>query len=55
MKFKKPIADLRATYKSALEISIIISLSIIILAFKFFPHLQDEGFAIEGPQELFKV
>lgn len=55
MRFKKPIADLRATYKRALEISIIISLSILIFAFKFFPHLQDKGLALEGPQELFTV
>ena len=55
MRFKKPIADLRATYKRVLEISIIISLAILIFAFKFFPHLQDKGLALEGPQELFTV
>ena len=55
MRFKKPIADLRATYKRVLEISIIISLSILIFAFKFFPHLQDKGLVLEGPQELFTV
>ena len=55
MKFKKPIADLRATYKRVLEFSIIISLAILILAFKFFPNLQDKGMVLEGPQELFTV
>ncbi len=55
MNFKKPKADLRATYKLTVEISIIISLAILILAFKFFPHLEDKGLAIEGPQELFTV
>jgi protein TonB len=55
MKFKNFKADLRATYKRTLEISIIISLAILIVAFKFFPHLQDKGLAIEGPQELFTV
>ena len=55
MRFKKPLADLRATYKRVLEISIIISLSILIFAFKYFPHLEDKGMAIEGPQELFTV
>ncbi len=55
MKFKKPKADLRRTYKRVLEISIIISLAILIVAFKFFPHLSDKGLAIEGPQELFTV
>ena len=55
MKFKKPIADLRATYKRVLEFSIIISLAILIFAFKFFPNLQDKGMVLEGPQELFTV
>ena len=55
MKFKKPLADLRATYKRVLEISIIISLAILIFAFKFFPNLQDKGMVLEGPQELFTV
>ena len=55
MRFKKPMADLRATYKRAMKISIIISLAILIFAFKFFPHLEDKGMALEGPQELFTV
>jgi len=55
MRFKKPLADLRATYKRAMNISIIISLAILIFAFKFFPHLEDKGMALEGPQELFTV
>ena len=55
MRFKKPIADLRDTYKRVLEISVIISLAILIFAFNFFPHLQDKGMALEGPQELFTV
>jgi len=55
MNFKKQKADLRATYKLTVEISIIISLAILILAFKFFPHLEDKGLAIQGPQELFTV
>jgi len=55
MRFKKPLADLRATYKRAMNISIIISLVILIFAFKFFPHLEDKGMALEGPQELFTV
>lgn len=55
MKLKNPKADLRRTYKRVLEISVIISLAILIVAFKFFPHLSDKGMAIEGPQELFTV
>jgi len=55
MKLKNPLADLRRTYKRVLEICIIISLAILIVAFKFFPHFNDEGIAMEGPQELFTV
>jgi protein TonB len=55
MKIKNPIADLRRTYKRVLEICIIISMAILIVAFKFFPRLQDKGIALEGPQELFTV
>lgn len=55
MKIKNPIADLRRTYKRVLEICVIISLALMIVAFKYFPHLQDKGIALEGPQELFTV
>jgi periplasmic protein TonB len=48
-------ADLRRTYKKIFEISLIISLAVLIVAFKFFPHLKNEAQVIEGPQELFKV
>ena len=55
MKLKNPKADLRRTYKRVLEICTIISLAILIVAFKFFPHLSSKGMTIEGPQELFTV
>lgn len=48
-------ADLRAKYKKVFEISIIISLALMILAFKFFPDLDREGAVAEGSQELFTV
>ena len=55
MKVKNPKADLRRIYKRVLEICIIISLAILIVAFKFFPNLREKGVALEGPQELFTV
>ncbi|MCG6913225.1 energy transducer TonB [bacterium BMS3Abin03] len=55
MNLKNPIADLRARYKTTLEICIIIALAIMIVAFKFFPNLRESKVVLEGPQELFKV
>lgn len=55
MNLKNPQADLKRIYRRVLEICIIISLSILIVAFQFFPHFEDEGMAMEGPQELFTV
>ncbi len=48
-------ADMMAKYKRYFEISLIISLVLLIVAFKFFPNLEGEGKLLEGPQELFKV
>ncbi len=55
MKLKNPIADLRAKYKRTFELSLIIALAIMIVAFKFFPDLKTTEVALEGPQELFTV
>ena len=55
MKLKNPIADLRLKYKRTFEISLIIALAIMIVAFKFFPDLKGEEMKLEGPQELFTV
>jgi protein TonB len=55
MKLKNPIADLRLKYKKTFEISLIIALAIMIVAFKFFPDLKTNEVKLEGPQELFTV
>lgn len=55
MKLKKPGADLRLKYKKTFEISLIIALAIMIVAFKFFPEIQQSEVQLEGPQELFTV
>ncbi len=52
---KNPKADLRRSYKKIFELSLIISLALLIVAFKFFPHMDTTVTLSEGPQELFKV
>jgi len=55
MNLKNPIADLKAKYRLVMKIAIIISLTLIIVAFKFFPDVKGEAIAFDGPQELFTV
>ena len=52
---KNPKFDLKLKYKRVFEVSLIISLSILIAAFKFFPKFEQEVVALEGPQELVQV
>jgi protein TonB len=44
-----------AKYKRVFEISLIISLFLLIVAFKYFPDLSGSKVKLEGPQELFQV
>ena len=53
--FKVPKADLMLKYKRVFEVSIIISLSLLIIAFKFFPKMEKQTVKLEGPQEVFNV
>ena len=55
MKLKNPIADLRLKYRRTFEISLIIALAIMIVAFKFFPDLKADGMQLDSTQELFTV
>jgi len=55
MKLKNPIADLRLKYKKTFEISLIIALVLMIVAFKFFPDVALGGEQLEDTQELFTV
>jgi len=55
MKLKNPIADLRLKYRKTFEISLIIALALMIVAFKFFPDMKTQQIKLEGPQELFTV
>ena len=52
---KNPKADLRSKYSKFFEVSLIISLALLILAFKFFPHLKPEEKIATDTQELFNV
>jgi periplasmic protein TonB len=52
---KNPKADLRMKYKRFFEISLIASLLLLILAFKYFPDVESEAALADGPQELFTV
>jgi protein TonB len=49
------IPEIRYHYKLALEVSIVISLLIIILAFRFFPDIKSGEVEYTMPQELFTV
>lgn len=52
---KAPKADLRRQYKKTFEISLIISLVLLIAAFKFFPHIEPAAAIAQGPQELINM
>ncbi len=54
-KLKKPHADLMLHYRKVFEISIIISLVLLIVAFKFFPHIKPTKEVLQAPQELIKM
>jgi protein TonB len=55
MKIKNPIADLRLRYGRYFEISLIIALALMIVAFKYFPQFKEGEVKLENPQELFTV
>lgn len=52
---KNPKADLRKLYHRTFEVSLIISLAAIILAFKFSPPISQNELISEGTQEIIKI
>ncbi|MBU1095383.1 MAG: energy transducer TonB [Ignavibacteriae bacterium HGW-Ignavibacteriae-2] len=52
---KNPKVDLKRKYKRVFETSLIVSLVVLIAAFKFFPKFEDENLKLDGPQELIQV
>ncbi len=52
---KSPKADLRAQYKSALELSLIVSLTVLILSFKYFPNVKETKTILQAPQQLINL
>lgn len=53
--YKNPKYDLKRKYNRALEIGIIFSLTVIIIAFKYFPKFEREKIDLPAPQELISV
>ena len=53
--YKTPKADQRAKYKRVIEISLIVALGFLVVAFKYFPDIEAQEVQLEGPQELFQV
>ncbi len=54
-ELKKPEADQRRTYQRVFEICVIAALVFMIVAFKFFPHLDQGKQIAQTSQELFNV
>ena len=52
---KNPKVDLKLKYRKVFELSIILSLLLLILAFKYFPRVESEKLAVEAAQELVDV
>lgn len=52
---KNPKVDLKRKYQRVLEISLIISLTLLIIAFKFFPTFEGSGAELQSVQELVNV
>lgn len=52
---KNPKVDLRLKYQRYLELSIVLSLAFLVIAFKYFPEVQTEEVKVEAPQELVKI
>ena len=52
---KNPKADLRANYKKVIELSFVISLALLILAFKYFPDIKESKTIEQAPQQLINL
>jgi protein TonB len=52
---KNPKVDLKLKYRKVFELSLILALLIMILAFKFFPRVEGDQMAVEDVQELVNV
>lgn len=52
---KNPKYDLKLHYQRIFEVSLIIALALVIIAFKYFPEVKKEVIKQEGPQELVQV
>lgn len=55
LRMKNHLSDLRGKYRKTFEISLILALSFLIMAFKFWPEMQEQEVEFDTPQELFTV
>lgn len=52
---KNPQADLRRQYRKFVEISFIVSLALLIVAFKYFPNIKESKVIEQAPQQLINL
>ena len=52
---KNPQADLRRQYRKFVEISFIVSLALLIVAFKYFPNIKESKIIEQAPQQLINL
>jgi len=52
---KNPKFDLKRKYQRVFETALILSLALLIIAFKYFPEFEETELKLEGPQELVQV
>ncbi len=55
LRMKNQLSDLRGKYRKTFEVSLILALSFLIMAFKFWPEMQKQEVEFDTPQELFTV
>lgn len=53
--YKNPKVDVKLKYRKIFELSLILSLLLLILAFKYFPRVQGDEMATEAVQELVEM
>ncbi|MGD8781844.1 MAG: energy transducer TonB [Ignavibacteria bacterium] len=52
---KNPKVDLKLKYQRVFEVCVILSLAVLIVAFKYFPTFEQKEIKVEAPQELVDV
>jgi len=55
LEYKTPKADLRAKYQRVIEVSLILVLGLLIVAFKFFPDFDKQEVQLDDAQEIIQT